>query len=193
MSSNSVSQWIGQLKAGNEEAAQKIWERYCAQLIELARQKLGHPGRAEDVEDVALSAFKSFCLGAARQGFTRLEDREDLWQILFMLTQRKAADLVVQEGRQKRGGGRPAKTLAAEIPSQEPTPEFAAEVAEEFQRLLDLLEDDGLRQVVLRKMEGYTNEEIAATLGCVTRTVERKLRLIRKIWMPEDMESTAPD
>jgi DNA-directed RNA polymerase specialized sigma24 family protein len=32
------------------------------------------------------------------------------------------------------------------------------------------------------KLEGYTNQEVAAQLGCVTTTVERKLALIRRKW-----------
>jgi DNA-directed RNA polymerase specialized sigma24 family protein len=35
------------------------------------------------------------------------------------------------------------------------------------------------------KMEGYTVAEIADRLGYVTRTVERKLRLIRAVWAQE--------
>jgi DNA-directed RNA polymerase specialized sigma24 family protein len=33
------------------------------------------------------------------------------------------------------------------------------------------------------KLEGYTNDEIADTLGVVTRTIERKLNLIRQLWL----------
>jgi DNA-directed RNA polymerase specialized sigma24 family protein len=69
----------------------------------------------------------------------------------------------------------------------EPTPEFAALVAEECQRRLDSLGDAELRSVALWKMEGYTNDEIAERLGCVPRTVERKLRVIRGLW---DQEAT---
>ena len=65
---------------------------------------------------------------------------------------------------------------------REPTPEFALQLAEECRLLLDRLGDEGLRAVALAKMEGYTNEEVAARLGCVPRTVERKLRMIRKAW-----------
>jgi DNA-directed RNA polymerase specialized sigma24 family protein len=56
-------------------------------------------------------------------------------------------------------------------------------VAEEFQRLLDALEDDGLRDVAVRRMEGYTCDEIADRLGCARRTVARRLDLIRKTWL----------
>ena len=72
------------------------------------------------------------------------------------------------------------------VAGSEPTPEFAAAMAEECRRLLDLLGDEELRAVALWKMEGFTNEEIAAKLGCVSRSVKRKLRSIRTIWEHED-------
>ena len=72
-----------------------------------------------------------------------------------------------------------------QIIGREPTPDFAVQVAEECQRLLDLLGDEGLRSVALWKMEGYSVEEIAARLDCVPRTVERKLRMIREMWGDE--------
>ena len=66
--------------------------------------------------------------------------------------------------------------------SAEPSPEFAAEMVDECRRLLDLLPDATLRSVALWKMEGYSNGEIAQRLGCVEKTVERKLRAIRDVW-----------
>ena len=69
--------------------------------------------------------------------------------------------------------------------SLEPDPAFAVEVAEACERLLQRLDDAGLRSLAIWKMEGYTNEEIAARLGCVPRTVERKLRVIRTLWKQE--------
>ena len=39
--------------------------------------------------------------------------------------------------------------------------------------------------MALAKMEGYTNEEIVGKLNCSLSTVERGLRLIRKIWQRE--------
>jgi DNA-directed RNA polymerase specialized sigma24 family protein len=71
--------------------------------------------------------------------------------------------------------------LAAVVGS-EPTPEFAAQVADELSRLLGELRDDPLRQIALLRMEGYRNEEIAARINCSLRSVERKLDLIRKVW-----------
>ena len=68
------------------------------------------------------------------------------------------------------------------IASREPAPEFIAQVAEECERLLSALDDAELRSIALWKTEGYTNDEIASELGCVLRTVERKLQTIRRRW-----------
>ncbi len=67
----------------------------------------------------------------------------------------------------------------------EPTAELAAQLAEEYERLLDGLGDETLRAVAQWKMEGWTNREIAARMGCVEHTVERKVRSIRRLWSRE--------
>jgi DNA-directed RNA polymerase specialized sigma24 family protein len=196
----SVTQWIDRLKAGDPDAAQKLWERYFRRLVGLARKKLrAAPRRAADEEDVALSAFDSFCRGAEQDRFPQLNDRLDLWQLLVLLTARKAVDLAQHERRQKRGGGAVLDEAALSrgagssdpgaaldrIEAPEPTPAFAAQVAEECRRLLERLDSPELLAVALHKVEGYSNEEIAAQLGCGVRTVERRLRLIRSIWEQE--------
>lgn len=192
----SVTYWLRQVQAGDAAAAQALWERYFQRLVVLARKKLqGAARRVADEEDVALSALGSFFRGAEQGRFPRLNDRHDLWRLLIVITSRKAADLVQHEHRQKRGGAVQGESAffkatgaaeeqagAGQVEGREPTPAFAAQVAEEFERLLECLGDAELRQVALRKMEGYTTKEIAAKLGCVPRTVERKLRMIRTIW-----------
>jgi DNA-directed RNA polymerase specialized sigma24 family protein len=142
---------------------------------------------------VALSAFASFCRAAANQRLPQLADRDGLWRLLVVLTARKARHLVRDECRQKRGGGHILDENALggdgagldEVIGAEPTPDFAAQVAQECGRLLGLLGEAELRSIALWKMEGDTNDEIAEKLGCVPRTVERKLARIRKIWEKE--------
>ena len=88
--------------------------------------------------------------------------------------------------RSPRGGSpRNADSDVERVVGDEPTPEFAALVADECERLLDRLGDDGLRRVAVWKMEGYSNEEIAGMLGSSLRTVARKLVAIRVIWTTE--------
>ncbi|MCI0639534.1 MAG: ECF-type sigma factor [Gemmataceae bacterium] len=197
-SEGSVSRWIELLKAGDQAAAQPLWERYFHRLVGLARTKLPDSRRrAADEEDVALSAFDSFCRGAEAGRFPQLADRDDLWRLLFTLTARKAFDQMRDENRLKRGGGAvlgqsALKAAGAEdespfewFVSREPTPESAAMVVEECRRLLARLNTDQLRTIAMWKMEGYTNEEIAAKLDCAPSTIERKLQRIRTQWEEE--------
>src|SRR4051812_1792221 len=143
----SVSRWIGPLKAGDHQAAQQLWERYFHRLVGLARHKLQGKRRVADEEDAALSAFDSFCRGAERGRFPQLADRDDLWHLLVLITVRKASDLIRYERSQKRGGGTvPDSPEEMDLlPSDEPTPELAAQLAEEYRRLLDCLGDAELR------------------------------------------------
>jgi DNA-directed RNA polymerase specialized sigma24 family protein len=188
----SVTAWIGDLKAGGDGAAQRLWERYFEQLVQLARKRLRGATRADcDEEDAALSAFDSFCRGVKNGRFPRLDDRDDLWRILVVLTQRKVADQVRHEMTLRRGGGNVRGELTVDgsgldqLPSLEPTPEFAAILAEEYRRRLEALGSENLRRVAVWKLEGYTADEVAARLGCTRRAVQRKLNLIRREWCAE--------
>ena len=134
---------------------------------------------------------------AAKDGrFPNLADRHDLWRLLLRMTARKVVDLRRHEGRKRRGGGRVKGGFGgassddehagfAEVIGDMPTPAFAAMMAEECQRLLELLDNPSLEELAVAKMEGYTKEEIAERFGCSVRTVERQLRLIRRKWQEE--------
>ena len=194
----SVTRWIAGVKAGDLAAAQPLWERYFARMVDLARARLRAAGRrghdaASDEEDAALSAFDS-------------------------LLRRPGPGAVPATGRPRRPLAAPGRHHHAEGPAprpaagsarsaaaarsrpacdvddpdsdddvlaravgSEPTPEFAAMVAEEYRRLLDRLGDDVLRKVAILRMEGYTTDAIADRLGCARRTVARQLALIRRI------------
>lgn len=188
----SVSRWLGPLQEGDPAAAQQLWERYFHRLVELARRKLPAGCPRETAEDVALSAFDTFCRNAGAGRFPRLDDRDGLWRLLLVLTARKAAHHLRDSRRQKRGGGEVARALGGDaepgldaIVGNEPSPAFAAQTAEECRRLLRLLGDPELETIALLKLEGHTLEEIGRKLGYVPRTIKRKMRLIRTLWERE--------
>ena len=190
----SITHWIHAARAGEEAAAQKLWERYFERLVRLARGKLeGWPRKMADEDDVALAAFASFCLGAREGRFPLLGDRHDLWRLLVRITACKALDQIKRENRIKRGGGKVVGDCELRahdsngqdglegVIGNQPSPEFAASLAEEFEALLRGLGDATLQKVAVWKMEGWSNKEIAAKLDCADRTVARKLDLIRKL------------
>ena len=193
---SSVTLWIDQLKAGEiGEAQECLWNRYFSRLLAVARSKLGaNPRRSADEEDVVLSAFSSFFEGARAGRFPELRDRDNLWPLLVRITARKALNQIRDGRAQKRGGGEVRGESVwqagegtsipegiAQVIGDEPTPQFAAQIAEQCQLLLAPL-DEELRGVARLKLEGYTTQEMAERLQTSPRTVERRLESIRRLW-----------
>jgi DNA-directed RNA polymerase specialized sigma24 family protein len=180
----SVTHWLQQLATDDDPAAQQqLWDRYFARLAALARTRLtGAPQRDADEEDVVLSVFDSFFRAARAGRFPELHDRTGLWPLLVKITARKAVNQVKRQLAKKRSSAaEEAVPDIAQLVGAEPTPQFAAEVAEQVDRLLALL-DEELRTVAVLKLEGFTNGEIAAKFGVVERSIERKLARIRIEW-----------
>ena len=189
---HSVTELIERLKAGDHDAAEGIWHRYFERLLPLAQAKLKTlPDRAFDEEDALISVFDRFFRAVQEERFPRLSDRNDLWQILLMLTERKVADLFRRAKTQKRGDGRAAITGVmdgmADATSEkhldsQPSPEFVASFVETLQLALARLPNEMVQEVAILRMEGYTNREISKRQGVSLSTAERKVRLIRDLW-----------
>ena len=200
-STGSVTKLILRVKQGDRTAAQELLARYFRRLLGLARAKLqGKQLRAADEEDVVQSALIGFFLGAERGQYAQLRDRDDLWHLLVKITIRKAQKLLNEEQRQKRcpgtehpgtpwpgPGDTPRKDEAVErVADPHPSPDLEVLANETIKRLLQRLEDTQLRAIAVWKWEGYTIEEMATMLGCSSRTILRKLKLIRAIWREEE-------
>jgi DNA-directed RNA polymerase specialized sigma24 family protein len=187
----SVTWFFGQLRAGDPEAARALWQRFFPRLVALARQTIaGRPQRVADADDAAQSAFASFCQ-RVRAGEFHINDRSDLWNLLGVITVRKARRQVRREQAEKRGGGSVLGEEALTRPDGSLLPLDEAAVAPsagEFdvhcEELLNLLEPE-LRPFAVLRLLGYHNREIAELHGCTERKVERKLNLIRLRWETE--------
>lgn len=192
---HSVSQLIQQLEAGESRAAKEIWDRFLYRLIGLARKRLQQiPRRAFDEEDVAVSAFNAFFQGVEDHRFQKLEDRDDLWQVLAMLTERKAIGLMRHELAEKRGGAMNRgesvfENLIAESSGAnglqgvaDPSPHAIDDFTDGVREMIDSLSDETEREIAMLKLQGFTNKEIAKQIEISLRAVERKLGLIRMQW-----------
>ena len=103
---HSVTQFISGLREGDPIATQRIWERFLDRLIRHADRKLkATRRRAEDEEDVVQVAFAQFFSMVEEGKFPQLNDRDDLWQVLTMLVERRAIDLVRRNNTLRRGSG----------------------------------------------------------------------------------------
>jgi DNA-directed RNA polymerase specialized sigma24 family protein len=192
----SVTRMIAQLDLEQPSQAQEaLWNRYFCRLVALAKMKLGEtPQRVADAEDVAVNALADFFLDHRAGKFPSLRDRNELWPLLATITSHKAVDQQRQLFAQKRGIDqvrgdsirRDENTWLSDWPAekfeQELQPDYLLMMQEQCDRLLSTLGDDELRTIARRRLEGYTNREIASELGVIERTVERRVRLIRTLW-----------
>lgn len=127
--SGSITHWLLQLRSGDRNAAQPIWEKYFYRLVRVARTHLnGSPRRVADEEDVVICAFDSFCRGAEQGRFPKLDDRTDLWRVLVTITERKAINQVKHDTRKKRTPAGRTMTYSDAEYFQEvsPSPKFCA-------------------------------------------------------------------
>lgn len=162
--------------------------------------------RAYDEEDAAISAFHRLCCTVGRSAASNLQDRGNLWRLLTTITERKIANRLRYEQREKRDSRRtmadicilnttePPINLDA-LAGREPTPEFAAEFADLCDQLIESLGDKQLREIATLKLQNYEPTEIADALGCTRRTIERKLIIIRTRWhlLMDEASQTPPD
>tara|TARA_R110002049_G_scaffold2750_9_gene22392 strand:- start:68919 stop:69542 length:624 start_codon:yes stop_codon:yes gene_type:complete len=195
-SNQDVTAIIRRLEEGDVSASVELWNYCFPRLLSYCRGKLPeHMRRVLDEEDVALSAFKSFCLGAGQGAFGDIKGRDELWKLLFCIAGRKAGGYLRHQTRQKRGGGQvvgesifqseghdSVDTGIDQVAGDAESPATIAQFANECQVLLDMLQDDNLQTIALLRIEGYSVDEIAERIGCAKRTVERRLNLIREIW-----------
>ncbi len=194
-STNSLNQWYSALRDGRDSAVKRLWQLYFARMVKVARQKLSGANRvARDEEDIALSAFNSFCMGFQRGQFAADGKPETLWPLLVTLTINKSIDYLRKQNRAKRGGSlesgrssiRAQPDQLHEFISMEPTPDLQVAMQDAFDSLLNALDktaDASLRQIVLLAIEGHRPPQIAAALqNCSVRTIQRKLKTIRSVW-----------
>lgn len=183
----SFAELMARLRAGDEEAAALVFNRFTQRLIALARGRLGQRLRQKvDPEDVLQSVYKSFFLRQA-QGQFDPGNWDGLWGLLTVMTLRKCGRWVERFHTGRRN-------IALEVsapPSAEgsgddwdhlahgPTPLEAVRLAETVELLLQGL-DERDRAIVVLGLQGYTPSEIHDQVGCTTRTVQRVLKRVKE-------------
>ncbi len=186
---SSVSDWIERFREnGNEIAALKLWDRINPRIRELSRRwirKVGLPV-SFDEDDVTVSVFATFCDRLRSGQLPELNDRDGLWRLLIVMTARKANDYAKTARAQKRTNGieNPDVSLHAisELRDTQLEPSIEVMMEEQCQTMLKALGDPVLESVVLLKLEGYSNVEIAERLKYSRRTIQRMLELVKDIW-----------
>ena len=198
--SGAVTQMIERLRSDDprerDEAARLVWEYYFRDLLALAQRRLGPQIRRKvDADDILQSVYASICRRQERGTF-ELYDRDDFWKLLVTVTLNKVRNAAKWHQRAKRDihrevalaafEGGPHEAGGLRIQAAGATPDEVLGLAEEVERRIDSLDDPLLKQIVLKKLEGLTNKEIAVHLDYTERTIDRKLAIIRAKWSAHD-------
>ncbi len=181
---DSVSNWLTRLSDGDERAIEIAFDRYFDKLKRLATSKMTGLNQAQrSGEDVALSAFRSFCSGV-KKGCLVVEKENDLWARLFLVVTRKVCAERRRQRADKRGGDSiqvdhiqfgengEEEDLLANVAGKEPSPELASEIASQAEEMLRLFGNNPKRRQILElRLLGWNDAEIAKKMSLTTRTI----------------------
>ncbi len=171
-------------RAGDQKAAQALFDRYADRLLALARRRLSQRLASRvDAEDVVQSVFRTFFV-RAKEGQYQLQHQDDLSKLLVRITVHKTLRQVEFHKAAKRDPGLetaqadPSHDRLQEVLDGEPTPEAAVAFVDQLEHFMAKLRPDE-REILELRMQGLSNEEIAKKLGTYDRKIRRVLERVR--------------
>ena len=188
MAEDTPEQLLDRVHRGDERAVEELLDRYVSRLIGLARSRLPSKlARRLDPEDVVQSACRSF-FRRARAGLYELGEDEELWHLLATITVNKARKAVTRHTARKRTVESEQSTprdprlatLSPEALAHDPSPEQAAILIEETERLMSDV-SPLQRQILQLRLQGYAIAETAEQANCSQRTVHRAIERARSV------------
>ncbi len=181
----SVTRWLGDLRAGQDEALPRLVEAVQGELRGLAERHLRRERADHTLQPTAL--VNEAYLRLVDQRAQDWESKQHFLAIASTAMRRVLLEHARARMAEKRGGGAERVTLF-EVPSAlEERPEIlvALDAAlEQFARI----DPQNARVVELRWFGGLDVEQTAAVLGVSTRTVERGWRAA-SAWLRLRLES----
>ena len=177
---------MARLKAGDQQVAREVFERFVQRLIALAEARFGGKLRRKiDPEDVVQSVFKSFF---ARQKNDQYhpESWDGLWGLLAAITIHKCGHKIEHfhaacrdVGNEKSSFFTSESSSDWEVVARDPTPSQAMILNETIEKLLDPL-DEREKQIVRLSLQGWSTAEIGPEVRCSERTARRVLNEVRQ-------------
>jgi RNA polymerase sigma-70 factor (ECF subfamily) len=178
-------------RAGDEDAARRLYDCYVERLLALARRRLSHRLNSRlDPEDVVQSVFRTF-FERVKEGRFHVEEKDDLCKLLVRITVHKTLRKVAVHTAAKRdlgqemGQGKEAQERIQELLDHEPSPDEAAAFLDQLEHFFSSLRPQE-RQILELRMQGYNNDEIAAKLGIYDRKIRRVIERVRGLVTREE-------
>jgi DNA-directed RNA polymerase specialized sigma24 family protein len=184
----SITQWLQQLQSGDKKSATEIWKRFYPKIVRLASRALRpSPDRSQGGEDIAQSAVWNVFEGIIAGNYPYLENRNELWNLLFIATMNR----VRTHFRELKNQKNPA--LAFEPLDDDDdcirdlsSPQAEIQMADLLEFLMKLLDQEdptgNLRSVACLHLEEHSANEIARILRRRKTVVLQQIRMVRILW-----------
>ncbi len=172
-------------KAGDERAAEILFDRYSLRLVALVASRMNRRFRdSVDPDDIVQSAMGSF-FDAARHSRIQVSGSVSLWRLLATFARRKMARSIEKQAAVKRGGGQVRVSLEAAEQEMKSIVNVAQEATiSDFLGLLETELTIDERELLEQLLTGKTQREIASALRVDERTVRRHVARLRDVLAP---------
>jgi RNA polymerase sigma factor (sigma-70 family) len=184
-------------RAGDQEAARKLFDEYVERLIIYARAHISQRLASRiDPEDVVQSVFRTF-FGRLKNGNFHVTDEDDLCRLLVRITAHKTLRQIhfhqaaKRDARQEQGHGDPERGDLLNLLAREPSPEITVAFLDHLEHFLSRLRPQE-REILELRVQGFSNQEIADRLGIYDRKIRRVLERIRGVAEREGLTPVMP-
>jgi len=174
-----LTELLGRIQAGDTAARDALFAAAYSELHRLAHARLRDGGR-NTVLDTTCLVHESY-LRFVRAGELRAEDRRAFFAYASQVMRSVIVNSVRERIAQKRGGSARPLTLSTQLGAKVADGEESIMKVHEALEELAKVEPRMAQVVEMRYFGGYSEQEMAETLGVTERTVERdweKARLI---------------
>jgi RNA polymerase sigma factor (TIGR02999 family) len=174
-----LTELLGRMQAGDEGARDALFAAAYPELHRMAQARLRQGGRNVVLDTTAL-VHESY-LRFLNVGELRAEDRRGFFAYASQVMRSVIVNSIRDRIREKRGGEYLAVTLSTQIAASVPEGDETILKVHEALSLLERAQPRLAQVAEMRYFGGYTETEIAETLGVTERTVQRDWEKARGI------------
>lgn len=191
----SVSRLVSMLRRGDQHAIGQLWDRFYPELVDVVRHRLNRSvAQVVDEDDIASASLLSLFRRTEAGQFAGVCDRGEFWALLLRIAERKLVNRYRYESTLKRGAGKVGNeasfsgssdgddlSILASCGRRDLTPDYVVILKDTVFSMLEAAPQE-VRQIVIMRLHGYSNDEISLQIDRSVSTVERRLRGIRRHW-----------
>lgn len=196
--------WLNRAVEGDEEGIEQLWRFFYPRLrAAVSRRIATMPRLAGEESDLTSKSLHGFLCHVLRSPDLDLTDLNSVWKLLRVVALRHINDVAKNRFSQKRGGLVSTTSLSQSIPGnrratrpdgsqyslvdelQDPSaldPGKSVLFDDLLEHLLSKLESEKVRQIVLMRLGGYSNGEIAELMKVSIRTIQRQIKELEQVW-----------